>query len=878
MQAAEMYVEQAIRLVVWRHAGQLVKALELTVDGQPLPKPYLGAPISDEAAAFLAVGDGPAPEGPVSLVIRDDAGSPVFESDEVPARPLTEAQEGLGGADVCNRLLARILRHAPKKLPGWTDGLTDAVAVLRPVRQTPSNADDGKGAAAVLASTAASGLRGAIDFVDGRRVAGWALDLSAPEKTLTLQFEVDGIAAGVAVAHEPREDLDPTGAGFPHGFHVLLRKEAMTSPWRELRRLRVRDLSSGRLVIDGHPFRFRPGQDERDITSFARRIDRLEQTLLELREQVPQLRCRAAYSLDDYDLWFRHVHEPVLLSGPAGDTAPGEPSGLTAIGVIVPLTAQCTLAQFERILDSLAGQAGDGHQYLVINGSQDDDAHKQLAGSYVERVPRLTWIDLREPTGTAFLQAVLRYTDAGHLFFLEPQEALGRGALEWLARAFAGSTSKVLYADSDHIGEQGLHQDPRLRPDFNPDLLLSTHYVGAFGIERTLLEQLAGEIKAVAHGVWQYELLLRAAERIAPNEWLHVAGVLTHSLISHHHGQDESGLEGALSVLRDHLGRMDMPAAADIDDALYQNNPAIPRSPSSFAARVRWQIPDPAPKVSIIIPTRDAPDLLRTCVESIQTRTLYTEREIILVDHSSTDPEARRYLDGLADLPDVHVIRYRGEFNWSAMNNLAASRALGAVLCFLNNDTQVLSRDWLTEMVGHALRPGIGAVGAKLLLRDGTLQHGGVILGANGIAEHAFTGLPADQPGYMMRAGLTQNLSAVTGACLVCRREVFEAVGGFEMVNLGVAFNDVDFCLRLAAAGYRIVWTPHARLYHEGSRTRGRDRAAEQRARLDREMAYLRDRWGKRLQRDPHYPPAFERFAEPYAALGTLGDLPLAGH
>jgi GT2 family glycosyltransferase len=211
------------------------------------------------------------------------------------------------------------------------------------------------------------------------------------------------------------------------------------------------------------------------------------------------------------------------------------------------------------------------------------------------------------------------------------------------------------------------------------------------------------------------------------------------------------------------------------------------------------------------------------------------------------------------------------------MNNLGACRATGEVLCFLNNDTEVLSPDWLSELVGHALRAEVGAVGAKLLFPDGTLQHGGVILGVRGVAEHAFTGLPADHAGYMMRAALTQNLSAVTGACLACRREVFDALGGFEMVNLGVAFNDVDFCLRVAGAGYRVVWTPHARLYHEGSRTRGRDLAGERRGRLDQEMAYMHARWGRQLRRDPHYHPAFERYDKPYAVLAGTGEPPLGG-
>lgn len=995
-QSAELYVQDAVRLVVWRHAGNLVKKPDLAVDDQPLPKPYLGTPVSDAVAAFLALADGPAPDRAMSLSIKDEAGTQIFSSDQVRARPIAELREGLADPDACDRLLARVLRHAPDKLEGWTDHLTAALAsiprpVVRPgvdqMMTMPSltgaveRIEDGKivgwaldrrrpfltlaidvyrdgeriatlqanryrhelktsreisaqhgfefdpsllpgdegpnlyefrysGSTLHLTGSpcrAAYGelvqgipssrpntptperirspsptapdlrrLRAAIDLVDGRRIGGWALDCANPDQVLRLQFEINGIPAGTAVANELRDDLEFLGREMHHGFHVLLRKDALTSPWRELHRLSIRDMDSGRLLIDGHPIRHRPDQDEREIAAFANRIQRLEQMLLELREQMPHVRRRMAYSLDDYDRWYTRIHQPTLQHNAPRTCESLSDTPLPQIVVVVPLTDECSLAEFQRVLDSLVVQDAAGHLYLVANHSQRDQAYVLLAHSYLSKLATLRWIDVRGQPTSVFLQAVLRSSGAQHLLFLRPAESLGPDALNWFARGCAQANARVLYADSDRIDESGTHRDPQLRPDFSPDLLLSTPYVGPVCLDRELLESLAEEIGDEPERVWQFELLLRATERTEPRQWLHIARVLTHRLRSDTDSpDDEELLTRALSVLQAHIGRCGGPAEVAVDTALYQANPEIPRAVRTFAARLRWRVPDPAPRVSIIIPTRDGQHLVRSCIESIQAKTRYPDYEILLVDHESTEPKAQEYFNALRRQPNVRVIPYTGAFNWSAINNFAATHASGEVLCFLNNDTEVISPDWLQEMVGHAVRPEVGAVGPKLLYPDGTLQHGGVILGAHGMAEHAFTGLAADKAGYMMRAGLTQNLSAVTGACLVCRRTVFEALGGFEMANLGVAFNDVDFCLRLTEAGYRHVWTPHASLYHQASRTRGRDGTGEKRTRLDQETAYMRKRWGRQLERDPYYNPAFELHEHPYGVLTSTTYSPL---
>jgi GT2 family glycosyltransferase len=271
--------------------------------------------------------------------------------------------------------------------------------------------------------------------------------------------------------------------------------------------------------------------------------------------------------------------------------------------------------------------------------------------------------------------------------------------------------------------------------------------------------------------------------------------------------------------------------------------------------RVRYVLPTQLPLVSLIIPTRNQLKLLRQCVQSIQTKTTYTNYEIIIVDNGSDDRATLRYLDALAATPGIRIMRDARPFNFSALNNAAVQMARGEVVGLINNDIEVISPDWLSEMVSHALRPEVGAVGAKLFYADDTVQHAGMVLGIHGIAEHAHRFLPRGDGGYCGRAGLIQSFSAVTGACLVVRKSLYTLVGGLNEIELQVACNDVDFCLRLREAGYRTIWTPYAELYHHESASRGFDDTPEKQARSAKEVAYMQQRWGDALLNDPAYNP-----------------------
>jgi GT2 family glycosyltransferase len=251
-------------------------------------------------------------------------------------------------------------------------------------------------------------------------------------------------------------------------------------------------------------------------------------------------------------------------------------------------------------------------------------------------------------------------------------------------------------------------------------------------------------------------------------------------------------------------------------------------------------------------------------VATIFAKTDYSSFEIIIVDNGSDDPAALSLLKQVSAEPNARVVRYDAPFNYSAINNLATREARGELFCFLNNDIEVIDGAWLSEMVSHAIRPEIGAVGAMLLYPDNRIQHAGVLLGPGGVANHAFCGRAAGCHGYFNRARLAQNYSAVTGACMMVRKQVFDQTGGFNEQDLPIAFNDVDFCLRVRAAGYRNLWTPFARLYHHESVSRGSENTPEKQARFAREVDYMRRKWGVMLDNDPAYNTNFSLTIPPF--------------
>lgn len=412
--------------------------------------------------------------------------------------------------------------------------------------------------------------------------------------------------------------------------------------------------------------------------------------------------------------------------------------------------------------------------------------------------------------------------------------------------------AEFLYTDEDKIDEGGYRSDPYFKPDWNPDLLRGQNYTCHFSVFRTTRLQEIGGFREGREGSQDWDLTLRATRVLDDHQVHHVPKVLYHwraipgstALVIDQ--KDDYPFQAAERALRDDLA--DRGVSAEL----------LPVAGRHW--RIKYDLPTPAPRVSLIIPTRNGYELLRTCIDSLRSRTRYENYEIIVVDHQSDDPTVLKYFTQL-ETEGVQVMRYRGEFNFSAINNFAAAHATGSYLAFLNNDLETISPDGLAEMVAQAARPEIGAVGAMLYYPNDTVQHAGVILGIGGlngtpsVAGHAFKDAPRGSEGQRNRLRLVQNYSAVTAACLVVRKAIFEQVGGFDEKHLAVAFNDIDFCLRVRQAGYRNLWTPFAEFYHHESASRGVEDSPDKLDRFAAEIAIMRERWGALLDRDPAYNP-----------------------
>lgn len=455
---------------------------------------------------------------------------------------------------------------------------------------------------------------------------------------------------------------------------------------------------------------------------------------------------------------------------------------------------------------------------------------------------------LRESNGhiSQASNSALEAVTAPWIALMDHDDVLPPDALFHVARCIqAHPDARLIYSDEDKIGDDGSRSDPYFKPDWNPDLFRSQNMFSHLGVLNTALVREVGGFRKGLEGSQDWDLVLRCMERVQPAQILHIPRVLYHWRI---HAQSTAksmtakpyAVVAGERALTEHLARTGVRGRAEHVGIGY---------------RVHYALPAVAPKVSIIIPTRNAQALVRQCVESIQRRSTYPDWEIVLVDNGSDDPAAVAYFQQLAQQPRIRVLRDDSPFNYSALNNRAVAQAQGEVIALVNNDIEVLSPGWLEEMVSLALQPGVGAVGARLWYPNRTLQHGGVLLGPGGLAVHANKGLPRGLNGYAGRAALIQTFSAVTAACLVVRKSVYEQVGGLDEAHLAVAYNDVDFCLRLHALGLRNVWTPYAELVHHESATRGDDFAPAHRERFERERQTMLARWQSVIDHDPAYNP-----------------------
>ena len=515
------------------------------------------------------------------------------------------------------------------------------------------------------------------------------------------------------------------------------------------------------------------------------------------------------------------------------------------LSVLMPVynTPECWL---RRAIDSVREQVYENWELCLADDASTEPYVRPLLERYAAADPRIHVVFRAENGHISHASnSALELARGEFVALLDHDDELAPDALaEVVLLLAARPDADIVYTDEDKIDEEGRRYTPYFKPDYLPDLLTGQNCLSHLSVYRTALVRAVGGFRPGYEGSQDWDLALRVVDRTTPDRVCHVPKVLYHwraisGSTAREVSEKDYSLDAARRALHDHFARRGI----EVEVRPVRGN--------------HWQIVYPLPKkpplVSIIIPTHNAAALLRTCVASIFARTDYAPYEIVIVNNRSDDPETLALFDELREEPNVCVIDYDAPFNFSALNNFAVRQARGDVLCLLNNDIEVITGRWLEEMVSHALRPEIGAVGAMLYYPNLTVQHAGAVLGLGGVANHAFLNHAHGTEGYMNRARLAQNYSAVTGACLAIRREVFEQAGGFNETDLPIAFNDIDFCLRVRAAGYRNLWTPFAELIHHESASRGKEDTPEKQARFDREVAYMRRTWGPMLDHDPAY-------------------------
>jgi GT2 family glycosyltransferase/SAM-dependent methyltransferase/flagellar biosynthesis chaperone FliJ len=513
-------------------------------------------------------------------------------------------------------------------------------------------------------------------------------------------------------------------------------------------------------------------------------------------------------------------------------------------------------------IESVLNQIYDNWELCIVDGGSTKPHIKRVLNEYARKDSRIKVKFLTENKGIAgnSNEALTLATGDFIGFFDHDDELVPFSLFEIVKLLNNDQNLHFVYSDEDKIDEKGERKDPFFKPDWSPDLFLSCNYLCHFSvIRREILDEI-GLFHGGYDGSQDYDLFLRVTERLKDNEIMHIPKILYHWRVIPESAAMSTQIKpyayaAARKALTDAMMRREI-GVEEITDGLWTGS-----------YRVKYLIPS-NPKVSIIIPTKDNVKILKQCIQSILDKTSYSQYEIVIVDNQSLIKDTFDYYESINNNPRIRILHYDKPFNFSAINNFAVAHVNSAYILFLNNDTEVISGDWLSAMVEHAQRENVGAVGAKLIYPNNTVQHAGVILGIIGnppIGGHSHRYFPGQHGGYCGRATIIQNISAVTAACLLMRKEIFERVGGFEE-KLAIAFNDVDLCLKIRQEGYVIVFTPYAQLYHHESLSRGYEDTPDKKRRFIEEVQFVREKWGDVIDKgDPYYNPNLTRDKEDFS-------------
>ena len=750
-------------------------------------------------------------------------------------------------------------------LPGrLLGGPTHAITILLPDGSNlPFLNGDGTTAELLFAADGANSIEGFVEGLHGSSICGWVVRRHhwTGEVSGCVQTQVlcNGIVIDEITADQLRTDVARDRGCTPHiGFEFTLPAHLTAS--REVE-LVFKALPEG-LDLPGCPVlvKSRLSDSADDLRAISDSIGELCTGIFKLQQKMRAMLPVAEATVLNYDRWARQYLERLSIRNAAAEPLPRDPPLVTVVMNI----DGTRLAHLTSSVSSVRKQTYSNWELILVHREDHGPALNAWKSETGSRDARIT--NLAVKAGHRGVDLALRRARGAYVLLFHHDALMVAEALDVLVREAVRSEAKVLYSDEDQIDKHGVFGEPNLKPDWNYRLMLSTNYIGQFIMAETVLMRSFGVSRAVAQVVQYHERLLRLSEQCQPEQITHVSEILFHQ-------RKGDGFE-KMSTAAVAAGRRAV--AAHLARRGFKHCEVLPIGKGT-SYKVLWGLAA-QPSVTIIVPFKDQIAATRRCVEALLANTVWTEWRIVLVDDGSVTPEAKAFCHDALNNPRIVVRRVEEPFNYSRLNNIAAREFPADWYVFLNNDVFLAQSDWLRVLMDEALADPMAAiVGAKLVYPDGTVQHGGVVLGVDGIADHAFRSFPADHPGYQRRARCAQQYSAVTAACMLCREKAFTEVGGFDEEHLAVAFNDVDLCLKVTQRGWHVIWSPDVVAEHGESLSRGDDLSGRKAERFFYEYHYMLERWGKILSNDPFYNRNFSRFGRLFTDLSvppspSLGD------
>ena len=669
----------------------------------------------------------------------------------------------------------------------------------------------------------------------------------------------EGLRIGLVKADRLRLDVAGALDVEPHcGFEFVVPNRFRRSYRQTFRFLVPPD----NVELENSPLRTGVVDDalEGKLLDMAVRVDRLHRDMLRdvtaLRREMMDLLPAPRHTVEDYDRWARRYLESLRRRVDAARADAARPGGTDAaplVSVLMP-TYRPRIDDFIAAIESVLAQTWQNWELVIVDDGGKSPPITRCMQDYAKRDARIRTIKRARNAGIAgATNAALEAARGDWIAFFDHDDLLVDVALEVMMGEARRSGARMLYSDEDKIDAAGHFSEPNFKPDWNHRYVLGCNYVCHFLVVSAETARAVGPLRSECDGAQDHDYILRVFEAVGEAGIRHVPEMLYHwrktpgstaTDISNKGYAVNAGV-GAVSA---HLGRIGRDATVAAIDNL-----------TIYSVLFRL---GRTPRVAVIVPYRDEIPATRRAVERLLATTDYPAFTVVLVDNWSTGREAKSFRDGMSADPRVRVLVVEEEFNFAALNNRAAAAVPDAeFLVFMNNDVFVTERDWLSRMLGEMSDPGIAAVGAKLLYPDGSVQHAGVIVGAHGVAAHMHLGIGARDYGYVGRARLAQELTAVTAALMLVRADAFHAVGGFDAVHLAVAYNDVDLCLKLRDAGWRIVFSAETVAEHHESLSRGSDQRPDQESRFFAEQQHMLARWQDHplFRADPAYNPWLTR-------------------